>query len=73
MAKRITFVGLYVQENSFSIALADAGRDESLRFYGKIGGDMESPLKTAGKLQSSGATLARLLKQAPAVMRSTVL
>ncbi len=57
MGERITFVGLDVHKSSISIALADAGRDEDVRFYGKIGGDMESLLKAIRKLQSSGATL----------------
>lgn len=57
MEKRITFAGLDVHKNSISVALADAGRDEDVRFYGKIGGDMESLLKAVRKLQSTGATL----------------
>jgi hypothetical protein len=57
MDKRITFVGLDVHKSSISIALADEGSTENPRFYGKIGGDIESLMKTVRKLQSTGATL----------------
>ena len=57
MGKRIIFVGLDVHKSSISIAFADAGRDDEVRFYGKIGGDMESLFKAIRKLESFGATL----------------
>ena len=57
MSKNITFVGLDVHKDSISVALADAGRDEDLRYYGKIDGDLESLHKTVRKLVSTGATL----------------
>jgi transposase len=56
MEKRITCVGLDLHKSSISVALADEGRDESPRFYSKIGGDIESLIKTVRKLQSSDAT-----------------
>lgn len=65
MDKRITFVGLDVHKDSISIALADAGRDEDVRYYGKIGGDIESLLKAVRKLQSSGATLRFVYEAGP--------
>jgi len=65
MGQRITFVGLDVHKDSLSIALADAGRDEDVRYYGKIGGDIESLLKTVRKLQNSGATLRFVYEAGP--------
>jgi len=57
MSKNITFVGLDVHKDSISVALADEGRDEDVRYYGKIDGDLESLHKTVRKLVSTGATL----------------
>jgi transposase len=57
MKKNITFVGLDVHKNSIDVALADAGRDGDVRFYGTIGGDLESLHKVVRKLQSTGSEL----------------
>lgn len=42
MKKNITFVGLDVHKDSIDVALADFGRDGIVRFYGTIGGDLDS-------------------------------
>ena len=57
MKKNIIFVGLDVHKDSIDVALADAGRDGDVRFYGTIGGDLDSLHKIVRKLQSTGAEL----------------
>ncbi len=57
MRKNTIFVGLDVHKDSIDVALADDGRDGDIRFYGTIGGDLESLHKVVRKLQSAGATL----------------
>ena len=54
MKKNITFIGLDVHKDTIDVALADAGRDGDIRFYGTIGGDLESLYKVIRKLQSKG-------------------
>lgn len=57
MKKSITFVGLDVHKDSIDVALADAGRDGDIRFYGTIGGNLDSLHKVVRKLQSTGTEL----------------
>ena len=53
MKKSITFIGLDVHKSSIDIALADGGRDGEVRFYGTVGGDLDSLHKAIRKIQSS--------------------
>jgi transposase len=65
MKKNITFVGLDVHKDSIDVALADAGRDGDVRFYGTIGGDLESLHKVVRKLQSTGSELRFIYEAGP--------
>ncbi|ABB33012.1 transposase IS116/IS110/IS902 family protein [Geobacter metallireducens RCH3] len=57
MEKSITYVGLDVHKNSIEIALADWGRDNEVRHYGSVGGDLHSLDKVVRKLVSQGREL----------------
>lgn len=57
MQKNITFVGLDVHKETIDVALAGSGRDGDVRFYGTIGGNLESLHKVVRKLQSKGTEL----------------
>ena len=65
MKKNTIFVGLDVHKNSIDIALADSGRDGDVRFYGSIGGDLDSLHKVVRKLQSTGPTLRFVYEAGP--------
>lgn len=65
MKNNTTFVGLDVHKNSIDIALADDGRNGDVRFYGSIGGDLESLHKVVRKLQSTGTTLRFVYEAGP--------
>lgn len=65
MKKNITFVGLDVHKDTIDVALADAGRDGDIRFYGTIGGDLESLHKVIRKLQSKGYELRFVYEAGP--------
>lgn len=65
MKNTTTFVGLDVHKDSIEVALADAGRDGDVRFFGTIGGDLESLHKVVRKLQSTGAELRFVYEAGP--------
>lgn len=65
MKKNTTFIGLDVHKDSIDVALADAGRDGDVRFYGTIGGDLESLNKVVRNLQSTGAELCFVYEAGP--------
>lgn len=52
MKKCITFVGLDVHKNSISVALAETGCKQEVRWYGTIEGDMGAVDKLTRKLES---------------------
>lgn len=55
--KIIKYIGLDVHKNSISISKADAGRDAEVRYYGKIGNDMDQLMKVFRKFISKGFEL----------------
>lgn len=65
MKKNITFIGLDVHKDTIDVALADAGRDGDIRFYGTIGGDLESLHKVIRKLQSKSTELRFVYEAGP--------
>lgn len=65
MKNNITFVGLDVHKGSIDVALADSGRDGDVRFYGTIGGDLDSLHKVVRKLQSTGSKLRFVYEAGP--------
>jgi transposase len=65
MSKNTIFVGLDVHKDSIDVALADTGRDGDVRFYGTIGGDLDSLHKVVRKLQSTASELRFVYEAGP--------
>jgi transposase len=55
--KHSTFIGMDVHKNSIDIAIADEGRNEKVRHYGKIDGTLFALDKVVRKLVSTGNQL----------------
>jgi transposase len=57
MKKHNTFIGMDVHKNSIDIAIANEGRKDKVRHYGKIDGNLSALDKVVRKLVSTGSQL----------------
>ena len=57
MGKSVLYVGLDVHKMSMDIAIAEAGPGAKVRYYGQIGGDLDSLDRVIRKLRATEAQL----------------
>jgi len=57
MEKSVLYVGLDVHKMSVDVAIAEPGTAGEIRYYGRIGGDLEALDKVTRKLNAKGAAL----------------
>jgi len=57
MGKSVRYVGLDVHKMSVDVALAEAGSAGEIRYYGRLGGDLEALDKVVRKLGAQGSEL----------------
>ena len=57
MKKSVLYVGLDVHKMSIDVAIAESGAAGEVRYYGQIGGDLDSLDKVIRKLKAKGAQL----------------
>jgi transposase len=57
MEKSVLYVGLDVHKMSVDVAIAEPGAAGEIRYYGRIGGDLDSLDRVIRKLESKGAEL----------------
>ena len=57
MSKKVKFIGLDVHKNSISIGIADQSRDGEVRYYGRIGNDMNEVSRVFRKIIAQGFEL----------------
>lgn len=65
MGKSVKYVGMDVHKDSITIAIADQGRDGSVRVYGKIANDLQQIDKVMRKLMSQKAQLRCVYESGP--------
>ena len=71
MGKSVLYVGLDIHKMSVDVAIAETGPAGEVRFYGRIGGDLEALDKVTRKLQAQGAELALPTRPVLAATRFT--
>jgi len=71
MGKSVLYVGLDVHKMSMDVAIAEACPGAEVRFYGQIGGDLDSLDRVIRKLRATGAQLQFPTRPAPAATWST--